>query len=218
MSEQMSDYVVHAVLHHFREFDLYAAQAALGSWKPREPRRKTEYPVGILGYGVLGQAVAKSLAALGFPIAAWARRARRHGSVRVYAGSETLDEFLHASRMLVCLLPLTPATRRILNDQTLAALQPGGYVINVARGGHVDVDALLASIRDGHVAGATLDVFEDEPVPADHPIWTYRNVRITPHISASTLRPDTVAQIAAKVRKLEKGEAITGIVDASRGY
>jgi len=91
-------------------------------------------------------------------------------------------------------------------------------VINVARGGHLDVGALLASIKDGHIAGATLDVLEGEPILSGDPIWTYPNIRITPHISASTLRPDAVAQIAAKVRKLAMGEAVTGIVDRRRGY
>ena len=218
MSEQMSDYVVHAVLHHFREFDGYAAQAALGSWMPRQPRRKAEFPVGILGFGVLGQAVAKSLASLGFSVVAWANRPRPHSSIRVYSGAETLHEFLRASRILVCLLPLTPATQRILNRAALGALRPDSDVINVARGGHLDVGALLASIKDGHIAGATLDVLEGEPILSGDPIWTYPNIRITPHISASTLRPDAVAQIAAKVRKLAMGEAVTGIVDRRRGY
>jgi len=218
MSEQMRDYVVHAVLHHFREFDVYAAQAAARAWMPRPPRRKAEFPVGILGFGVLGQAVATSLASLGFPIVAWAKHPRTHSSVPVYAGADRLIEFLHASRILVCLLPLTVATERILNRSTLRALKPGGYVINAARGGHLDVAALLESIKDGHVAGATLDVFEAEPIPPGDPIWQHPNLRITPHVAASTLRPEAAAQIAAKVRKLEKGEAISGIVDATRGY
>jgi glyoxylate/hydroxypyruvate reductase A len=218
MSEQMSDYVVHAVLHHFREFDLYAAQSAVGSWMPRQPRRKAQFPVGILGFGVLGQAVATSLASLGFPIVAWANHPRAHSSVRVYAGVDSLNEFLRTSRILVCLLPLTAATERILNRATLPALKPGSYVINVARGGHLDVGALLESIEDGHVAGATLDVFEAEPLPPGDPLWKHPKVRITPHIAASTLRAEAVAQIAAKVRKLEKGEAISGVVDGSRGY
>ena len=185
---------------------------------PRRLRRKAEFPVGILGFGVLGQAVATSLASLGFPIVAWANHPRTHSSVPVYAGVDSLIEFLHASRILVCLLPLTAATQRILNRSTLQALKPDSYVINVARGAHLDVDALFESMKDGHVAGATLDVFEAEPIPPHDPIWKHPNVRITPHIAASTLRPEAAAQIAAKVRKLEKGEAISGIVDASRGY
>jgi glyoxylate/hydroxypyruvate reductase len=218
MAAQMCEYVVHAVLHHYREFDVYATQAAAGLWAPRPPRRKAEYPVGILGYGVLGQAVAKSLASAGFDVVAWARRPRVDAPIRVYSGEEERGAFFRAVRILVCLLPLTPSTRHVLNAAALASLRRGAYLINVARGGHLDLQALLEALQDGQLAGATLDVFEDEPIPPTHPIWRHPRIRITPHISAATLRLEAIEQIVAKLRRIERGEAVTGVVGRERGY
>jgi len=218
MAEQMREYVLHAVLHHYREFDVYAAQAADGLWAARSPRRKADYPVGILGYGVLGQAVAESLTAAGFSVVAWARTLRPDASITVYSGDDSREEFFRGVRILVCLLPLTPSTRRILNAAAFAALRPGGYLINVARGGHLDVDALLAALDSGQLAAATLDVFDEEPIPAGHPIWKHAKVRLTPHISAATLRDEAIVQIVGKLRALEAGAVVTGVVATDRGY
>ena len=218
MAEQMCEYVLHAVLHHYREFDIYAAQEAKRLWAPRPPRRKADYPVGILGYGVLGQAVAKSLISVGFQVVAWARTPRADAPIRVYSGDDSRVEFLQAARILVCLLPLTPSTRHVLNATAFEALRRGGYLINVARGAHLDRDALLAALDSGQLAGATLDVFDEEPIPVADPIWKDTRVRVTPHISAATLRHEAVEQIVGKLRALERGEAVTGVVATDRGY
>jgi glyoxylate/hydroxypyruvate reductase A len=120
--------------------------------------------------------------------------------------------------VLVCLLPLTPDTHNILNQHTLSRLQPGGYVINVARGAHlVDAD-LLALLDSGHLAGATLDVFRTEPLPPEHPFWAHPQIHITPHISAATLLAESLAQIVAKLRALLQGQPVAGVVQRDRGY
>ena len=138
--------------------------------------------------------------------------------MRCFHGADGLNDFLAASRVLVNLLPLTPETENILNHGTLSRLQSGGYVINVARGAHlVDAD-LLALIDSGHLAGATLDVFRTEPLPAGHPFWQHPNITLTPHTSARTLRSETIAQIAGKISALQRGEAVAGVVDLGRGY
>ncbi|MGI4935948.1 MAG: 2-hydroxyacid dehydrogenase [Janthinobacterium lividum] len=218
MAEQMADYVTHAVLHYYREFDTYAAQAGNAEWRPRAPRNKAQYPVGLLGFGVLGQAVAKTLMALGFPVHAWTRLPREHDEVRLYAGQGQLPQFLAATRMLVCLLPLTAQTSGLLDRRHLSMLQQGAYLINVARGGHVVQSELLEAIDMGQIAGATLDVCEPEPLPGDHPFWRHPRIRLTPHISAATLREPAVAQIAEKLRQIEAGMNVTGIVRHGRGY
>jgi glyoxylate/hydroxypyruvate reductase len=116
--------------------------------------------------------------------------------------------FLAASRVLVNLLPLTPDTRDILNRDTLGRLRPGGYIVNVARGAHLVEDDLLALLDSGHLAGATLDVFRTEPLPAGHPFWAHPAITVTPHTSARTLRDESIAQIAGKIRALEAGSPL----------
>ena len=138
--------------------------------------------------------------------------------MRAFSGQDGFNDFLAASRVLVNLLPLTPGTQNILNRDNLARLQPGGYVINVARGAHLVEEDLLALIDSGHVAGATLDVFRTEPLPAGHAFWNHPRITVTPHTSARTLRDESIAQIARKMAALERGEAVAGIVNPARGY
>ncbi|MEN9779335.1 MAG: 2-hydroxyacid dehydrogenase [Burkholderiaceae bacterium] len=218
MSVQMAEYVCHALIRHFRELDGYEADVAQGKWSYRKPRLRSEWPVGIMGLGVLGARVAQAVAGFEFPVNGWSRSAKTLPGVRGFAGAEQFDDFLRASKVLVCLLPLTPDTRDILNRRTLSLLQPGGYLINVARGAHVVDDDLIALIDEGHLAGATLDVFRTEPLPAGHAFWRHAKITVTPHTSARTLRDESIAQIAGKIVALERGEPIAGVVDRGRGY
>ncbi len=225
MSVQMAEYVCQAVIRHFREFDLAEADMAAGKWAFRKPRHRADFAVGIMGLGVLGSRVAQALQVFDFPVNGWSRSAKPTtgalAHVRGFAGDAQLPDFLAASRVLVNLLPLTAQTENILNQRTLSQLQPGGYVVNVARGAHlVDAD-LLALLDSGHLAGATLDVFRTEPLPAGHPFWHHPKLTLTPHTSARTLRDDSVAQIARKIRALAAGDPIgniPGVVDTSLGY
>ncbi len=195
MAVQMAEYVCHALIRHFREFDGYEADTAQGRWSFRRPRARSE-----------------------FPVRGWSRTPREVPGVTRYTGDAQLPAFLAATRVLVCLLPLTPATTGILRRETLSQLQPGGYVINVARGAHLVDEDLLALLDSGHLAGATLDVFRTEPLPADHPFWRHPKITVTPHTSARTLREESIAQIAGKIRALQRGEVIAGVVDPARGY
>ena len=221
MSVQMAEYVCHALIRHFREFDGYEADAGAGRWGFRKPRLRRDFPVGIMGLGVLGERVAKAVAQFEFPVNGWSRSPRQIEGIRCFAGAAGLDQFLAASRVLVCLLPLTPDTRHILRGETLSKLLPGGYVINVARGGHLAENELIPLLDEGRLAGATLDVFEVEPLPPEHPFWRHPKITVTPHASARTLRDESIAQIAAKIRAVEAGtdfDDIPGVVDAIRGY
>ncbi len=218
MSVQMAEYVCHALIRHFREFDGYERDVAQGKWSYRKPRARSDFPVGIMGLGVLGGRVARAVAQFDFPLLGWSRTAKQLPGVQAFAGAEQLDAFLLRTRVLVCLLPLTPDTEGILNRDNLAKLQPGAYVINVARGAHLVDEDLLALLDNGHLAGATLDVFRTEPLPAEHPFWSHPKVTVTPHTSARTLRDGSIAQIAGKIRALQRGEPIAGVVDPARGY
>ncbi|MDQ3058218.1 MAG: glyoxylate/hydroxypyruvate reductase A [Pseudomonadota bacterium] len=221
MAVQMAEYVCHAVIRHFREFDGYEADTRQGRWTNRPPRLRQDFPVGVMGLGVLGERVSRALAQFDFPVKGWSRSAKAIPDVQCFSGDAQFNEFLAASRILVCLLPLTPATENILRHDTLARLQPGGYVINVARGRHLVDDDLIALLDSGHLAGATLDVFRTEPLPADHPFWTHPNITVTPHTSARTLQGDSIAQIAAKITMLENRQSLSslaGVVDPNKGY
>ncbi|WP_180682218.1 2-hydroxyacid dehydrogenase [Tepidicella baoligensis] len=219
MAVQMAEYVCHAVIRHFREFDLYQQAQARGEWAFRKPRHREDFAVGVMGLGVLGSRVAQALRGFDFPVNGWSRNPKVLDGVQTFHGmGEGLHAFLSASRVLVNLLPLTPETRDILGRDTLGRLRPGGYVINVARGAHLVEEDLLALLDSGHLAGATLDVFRTEPLPTTHPFWTHPRVTVTPHTSARTLRDESIAQIARKIRALERGEPIAGVVDRARGY
>jgi len=218
MSVQMAEYVCHAVIRHFRELDGYDADAQAGKWSYRKPRSRSDFPVGVMGLGVLGQRVARALKVFDFPVNGYSRSPKQLDGVRCYAGPEALPAFLQASRVLVNLMPLTPETENILNHTTLSQLQKGGYVINVARGSHLVDEDLLSLIDNGHLAGATLDVFRTEPLPAAHPFWQHPKISVTPHTSARTLREESIAQISGKILALQRGEPINGVVDPGRGY
>ena len=218
MAVQMAEYVCHAVIRHFREFDQYEASMRAGQWAYRKPRLRQDLPVGVMGLGVLGERVAKALAQFEFPVNGWSRSPKAIDGIRTFSGQDGFNDFLAASRVLVNLLPLTPETQDILNRDTLGRLQPGGYLVNVARGAHLVEDDLLALLDSGHLAGAQLDVFRTEPLPADHPFWSHPRITLTPHTSARTLLGESIAQIVGKIAALERGEAIAGVVDSVRGY
>ena len=218
MGVQMAEYVTHAVLRYFRRFDLLDTQQKAGQWRFVKAHDKESFSVGILGLGVLGSRIAAGLAPFGFPLHGWSRTQKALAGVICHAGAESLPDFLAASRVVVCVLPLTTDTDSILNRANLSAMPAGAYLINVARGAHLVEEDLLALVQEGHIAGATLDVFRQEPLPPVHPFWQEPRITITPHIAAVTLRADSVRQIAAKINRLQQGHDIAGVVERLRGY
>jgi glyoxylate/hydroxypyruvate reductase A len=218
MSVQMAEYVCHAVIRYFREFDGYDVDTHAGKWSYRKPRSRADFAVGVMGLGVLGERVAKALQVFEFPVNGYSRSPKNLPGIRCFSGAQGLPEFLAATRVLVNLMPLTPETENILNHATLSQLQPGGYLINVARGKHLVEEDLITLIDNGHLAGATLDVFRTEPLPVGHPFWQHPKITVTPHTSARTLREESIAQIVGKIQALQRGESINGVVDPVRGY
>lgn len=218
MGAQMADYVCHYLLRHVREFDHYEAAQSASQWKQREARARADFPVGVMGIGVLGARVAQAVRPFGFPVLGWSRSPRNVAGLRCFHGADQLKEFLNATRVLICLLPLTAQTQGILNFEVLSSLRPGAYLINVARGALLVEEDLIRAIDQGHLAGATLDVFRTEPLPASHPFWKHPAIRVTPHVSAQTLPSESIAQIVGKIMALERGETVAGLVDLGRGY
>ena len=218
MAEQMAEYVCHAVLRRYRELDQYAEQQRAALWRQRRRIAKRFFGVGILGFGVLGIAVARALAPFGFPLSAWSRGRKSLPGVTVHAGAGALEAFLGGAQVLICMLPLTRDTRGLLDRRRLSRLPRGAYLVNVARGPIVVDEDLLAVLDEGHLAGAMLDVFHDEPLPAAHPFWHHPRIALTPHVSAVTLVDESIAQIAAKIRRLEAGLPVGGVVARDQGY
>jgi glyoxylate/hydroxypyruvate reductase len=169
--------------------------------------------VGVMGLGPMGRASAELLAKVGYDVAGWSRRSRSIAGVRCFAGRDEFDEFLRRSEFLVCLLPLTPATRGILNGATFDALPEGAVVINAARGDHLIEADLLAALDAGRLAGAVLDVFSVEPLPKDHPFWRHPKVLITPHVAGLSNPTTGTARIVATLRAAQAGEQPADLVD-----
>lgn len=218
MADAAAEYALAAVLRVYRGFDRYAIRQRQARWQAEVLPTKSNFSVGVLGLGAIGGAVARALAAHGFAVRGFARTRKRIEGVDCRAGEAEFASFLDALDVLVSVLPLTADNRGILNRANLERLADGAHVVNVGRGAHLVEADLLALIDAGKLGGATLDVFEDEPLPPDHPFWQRPEILVTPHVCAVTELAPSVAQIAEKIARLQRGEALTGVVDLRRGY
>jgi glyoxylate/hydroxypyruvate reductase len=218
LTEGMTEFVVLQVLHWHRQMEAYRVQQRDRVWRQLPQKLARERRVGFLGLGVLGADAARVLKELRFDVAGWSRSTRDLAGITCFHGASGLSAFLARTEILVCLLPLTDETTAILNWETLAALPKGACVVNVARGGHVDEAEMLAALDSGHIAGASLDVFTEEPLPPDHPFWTHEKVIVTPHVAAVTHARTSVVHIAEQIRRYEAGLPLENLVDRRRGY
>ncbi|MEJ2121157.1 MAG: glyoxylate/hydroxypyruvate reductase A [Alphaproteobacteria bacterium] len=218
MVRQMGEYVIFAALRHHRHMDAYDANQRAGRWASAGLRDTPLVRAGVLGLGAIGGDTAMKLASLGFQVAGWSRTPKSLDGIESFHGDDGFAAFLQRTDILVCLLPLTPETLGILDAAAFGTLPEGAYVINLARGGHVVEDDLLAAIDRGHIAGATLDVFQTEPLPDGHPFWAHPKVHVTPHIAGLTNPRTSAAQVIENIRRVRAGEAPHNLVDAARGY
>jgi glyoxylate/hydroxypyruvate reductase A len=218
MAAQMAEYALYGVLTWQRDLHVYALQQPDARWKRYPPRARADVRVAVLGIGAIGSVVATTLAQFGYAVSGWSRSPRALAGVRCVHGDAALLPLLACTDVLVNVLPSTPLTRGRLDREHLGALPSGAYVINCARGDQLDAGALLALLDDGHLGGALLDVFTTEPLPADDPLWRHPRVRVTPHISAITLLEPSARQIADNIERLQRGEAMIGVVERRRGY
>jgi glyoxylate/hydroxypyruvate reductase A len=214
----MVEYVSLAVLALHRDFFDYVTAKAARSWNPLEVPPASARTIGVMGMGVLGQAVLERLATYGFRLRGWNRSLRTMEGVESFAGPEQLQPFLSGCDVLICLLPLTPATRGILDRELFAMLPAGAALINVGRGPHL-VDAhLIEALDSGRLSRAILDVTDPEPLPPEHPFWAHPRVFVTPHVASMT-QPETAAPILLEnLRRHQRGEALLDLIDRSRGY
>lgn len=201
MANQIAQYAAYGVLHFSRQFNIAARQQADARWTEQPFQYQPNFSVGVLGLGALGQHCAQTLAQLGYRTLAWSRKTRPDWEIDTFTGVEQLEAFLSELDALVCILPGGDGTRHLIDATRLSQLKSGAIVINCGRGEVIETDALVAALTSGHLGGALLDVFEHEPLPTDHPLWTAPNTLLTPHIAAKTLPEEAVIQFADYVRQ-----------------
>src|SRR5258707_3777259 len=218
MTDAMSEYVVLQVLRLHRQDLDYLAQQRARLWEEREQKNAAERPVGILGFGTLGQDAGRKLKALGFPVAGWSRTAKAVPGFATFGGADGLAALAARSEILVCLLPLTAATEAILNAGLFARLPRGAGLVNAGRGGHLIEADLIPALDSGQLGGAVLDVVRDEPLPREHPFWRHPRIILTPHIAAETHPPTAAPILREAIRRFEARLPVPNVVDLARGY
>jgi glyoxylate/hydroxypyruvate reductase A len=220
MASGMAAYVTWAVVQHQRQLDTYRQQAAQARWQNHPVQPTQQHRVGIAGLGTLGAACATALHALGYPVRGW-RRSRTGevpAGVEVFTGDAQRAAFLAGCDTLVNLLPLTDATRGMLDAGLLAGLPRGAHLVNVGRGEHLVEADLLAALASGQLAAATLDAFATEPLPADHPFWRHPQITVTPHIATRTTATEIARQTLENLAAVRAGRRSAAAVDLARGY
>lgn len=216
--EGMTEYVTFATLTLHRHMLDYVAAQASGQWRAHGAVPARNRRVGVMGLGSLGQAALRQLANFGFPLLGWSRSRAELPGVKCFAGLDELPQFLGQCDILICLLPLTDETRGILCAKTFAAMPQGAGVINAGRGGHLVEDDLIATLDDGHLYGAVIDVLQTEPAAPDHPFWAHPRILLTPHTAAQTMAETAGPVLLENVRRHRAGLPMNGLVERDRGY
>jgi len=219
LSREMTQYVVLQTLMFHRQQRYFDRAQIEHKWRQTFPPRRTEDTrIGILGLGEIGTMAGTHLRGLDFRVAGWSRTRKSVAGIESFAGPDELHPFLARTDILVCVLPLTPETRNILNRETFAALPAGAFVINVARGGHLVEEDLIAAIDSGHLAGAALDVFQTEPLPETSPLWSHPKIAVTPHIAGMSDPWAATRWVLDGMARHARGEKLANVVDMNLGY
>ena len=218
MSRMMAQFVLAAVLRHYRDFVSFGRAQKERRWHYIHPREAPTCNVGVMGLGNLGAMAAHELARQGFRVAGWARSPKNLEGIESFHGQDGLAPFLARSEIVVVMLPLTPETDGILGAKALAQLPRGAKLVNVGRGNLIDEKALIACLHSGQIAEATLDVFQIEPLPAESALWGFDQVLVTPHLASVAIPRTAARQVAENLRRLSSGEPLLNVVDPGRGY
>lgn len=214
LTRDMTNYVIMGVMLHQRSILSVLANQKKKTWD-RLPYQNLK--VGVMGLGVLGSHCASHLAELGFESSGYSRTQKSIEGVSCYAG-EQRQEFLQDLDVVVNLLPVTPYTESILNAGLFAEMKKGSFLINVARGNHLVEEDLLNTLDNGHLSGALLDVFREEPLPIENPLWSHPKVTITPHVASVSLPESVLKLLKSNIEKLQNGEALAHVIDRAAGY
>jgi glyoxylate/hydroxypyruvate reductase A len=218
LAEGMVQYVLWSVLYFHRSLDVAFANQRNAVWKRPVQTPASQCRVGVMGLGKLGGAIAQQLIALGYTVNGWSRSAHAIDGMAMFTGPEAFDAFLAETDVLICVLPLTDATRGILGRRTFDKLPRGAAIVNCGRGEHLVANDLLGALDSGQLRGAVLDVFAHEPLAADDPLWRAPGVIVTPHMATMASSAVVAEQVAHNVRRLVAGEPLANVVDMGRGY
>ncbi len=218
LASDMSEYVIAVIFSFLKHLNRYRVDQYDKVWKPRQYHRISDFTVGIMGLGALGTVLAKDLLHFGFKTQGWSNSKKVLPGLTSFEGKTEFNSFLSSSQILVCLLPLTSETNGILNSTLFAQLPKGAYVINAARGGHLVDQDLIDAIDNGHISGATLDVFHQEPLSTEHPFWAHEKIHITPHYASVSDTNSVVPQILENYRRMQQGEPLLNLVSQMKGY
>ena len=233
-SRPIAEYVLMMILAVSRRLPQLLELQRERTWQPLEGAELRDVTVGIVGFGSIGRTVAALATSFGCRVVAVRRHSELESTPRSaddespapdvrldrVGGPETLPELLAESDFIVLAAPLTPETEDMINAETLAMFKPGAWLINVARGRLIDERALLRALRDGHLGGAVLDTFRDEPLPPMSTFYDLPNVIVTPHTAWSSGRvlDRSVELFCDNLRRFAGGEPLLNVVDPDAGY
>jgi glyoxylate/hydroxypyruvate reductase A len=218
LTHDMWEYTLAATMHYLKKFPVYAKQQRTHQWLQHTYKTIAKTNVSILGLGQIGRYVAAHFAQIGFVVRGWSNTLKEIPGVESFAGQAAFQPLLNQTDVLINILPLTASTKGILNKKNLSQLRQGAYVINVGRGGHLVEDDLLDLLGTNHLSGATLDVFQQEPLPQNHPFWVHPNITVTPHIASLTNVETAISQVVDNYKRMQEGRGLINIVLPKRGY
>ncbi|MBW6478178.1 MAG: glyoxylate/hydroxypyruvate reductase A [Bacteroidales bacterium] len=218
LSQDLAEFALALTMNHLRGLGKYFYLQSRKTWKKSMYKRISDIKIGIMGTGAIGNHVALFLQSCGFSVSGWGKNPGKQTNYKRYHGYEQLDGFLGNINILICLLPLTPETKGILNRKTLGKLPQGAYLINLGRGLHIVDKDLIEMLDSGHLSGASLDVFEHEPLPADHAFWAHPAIQITPHVASLTTPASVAPQIIENYRRAINNQSLLNLVNREQGY
>lgn len=218
MARMMAGFVLFAVTRYARNIPEFEKAQREKKWHYIHPKDPADITVGVLGLGELGLEAARECSRQGYRVLGWSRTRKDVDGITSYTGSDALTAILSQSDIVVCMLPKTPHTEKMLNAEKLRSMKLGAFFINVSRGSVVDEPALIEALESGRLGGATLDVFAKEPLSKDSPLWGMENVLITPHLASIALPSSAAQQIGENVKRISRNEAVLSSIDPKRGY
>ncbi|HEA23367.1 hypothetical protein LCGC14_1235740 [marine sediment metagenome] len=218
LADDMSEHVLAVILAHLKNLDTYKLQQTRGIWNPMNYSRIADFKVGIMGLGELGSVLANDLVRFGFRVQGWSNSRKSIDHIDSFTGEGELSDFLSSTEILVCLLPLTDKTIGILNASLFKKLPKNAFVINVARGGHLVDEDLITMLDNGHLSGAGLVVYHQEPLPESHPFWKHEKIHMTPHHASVSDPQSVIPQILENYRRVLNDKPLLNEISLDKGY